>query len=225
MITNVYPLSLGQTNCFVLQGKGAVLIDTGPPKMAGKFSKLLSKTPVKPEDIGLIVITHGHFDHIGSARDIKEMTGARLAIHQNEKPWVEQAQINLPPGATNWGRILIGLFKPLIGLVKFPPTSVDITLTDDEFSLSEFGIDGRIVYTPGHSSGSMSVILDSGEAFIGDMAMSAFPMRIGPGLPIFAEDLPRLRESWKKVLGMGIKTIYPSHGKPFPADVMQQAVA
>ena len=223
MTTDIYPIPLGQTNCFILKGEGAVLIDAGGPRTADKFARLIAKTPVKPEDIGLIVITHGHFDHIGSAKEIKAMTGAKLAIHKNEKPWLEQAQINLPPGVTTWGRFLIGAMKPLTPLVKFSPTTVDIELGDDDFSLSEFGVNGRIVHTPGHTLGSVSVILDSGDAFIGDMAMSAFPMRIGPGLPIFAEDLSRLRESWKRVLGMGIKTVYPSHGKPFPADVMKQA--
>ena len=226
MTTTVYPIPLGHTNCFLLKGDGVVLIDAGPPKTVGKFVKLIRQTPVKPEDIGLIVITHGHFDHIGSVRDIKAMTGAKLAIHKIEKPWVEQALINMPPGASTWGRVLSKLGGAIVPkMVKFPPTTVDITLGDDDFSLAEFGINGMVVATPGHSYGSMSVILDSGEAFVGDMAMNGPPLRMGPGLPAFAEDLPRLRESWRKVLGLGIKTVYPSHGKPFPAEVMRQSAA
>jgi glyoxylase-like metal-dependent hydrolase (beta-lactamase superfamily II) len=56
------------------------------------------------------------------------------------------------------------------------------------------------------------------------MAMNKFPLRLSPGLPIFAEDLAQLMESWKKLLDQGAKTIYPSHGEPFSADVIRGAL-
>ncbi|MFC2013454.1 hypothetical protein ACFLU8_00985 [Chloroflexota bacterium] len=46
----------------------------------------------------------------------------------------------------------------------------------------------------------MSLLLDTGDAFVGDMAMNGLPMRIGPGMPIFAEDAGALRESWRLLL-------------------------
>ncbi len=102
---------------------------------------------------------------------------------------------------------------------------VDIGFVADELSLDEYGIAGRIVYTPGHTAGSISVLLDSGEAVVGDMAMNSLPMRLSPGLPVFAENLSQLMESWRMILKQGVATIYPSHGGPFPADVMHKAVS
>jgi len=68
----------------------------------------------------------------------------------------------------------------------------------------------------------MSLLLDTGDAFVGDLAMNAFPMRIGPGMPIFAENVNALKESWRLLLSSGAKQIYPAHGKPFNADVLEK---
>jgi glyoxylase-like metal-dependent hydrolase (beta-lactamase superfamily II) len=73
--------------------------------------------------------------------------------------------------------------------------------------------------------GSVSVLLETGDAFVGDLAMSEFPLRFSPGLPILAEDMQKVRESWKLLLDQGVKMIYPSHGEPFPADVIRKAIS
>ena len=96
-----------------------------------------------------------------------------------------------------------------------PETDVDIGITEKGFSLSAYGIPGRVISTPGHTEGSVSVLLESGEAFVGDLAMNKVPLRFTPGLPIFAEDIHRVKASWKKLMKMGAETIYPGHGKPF----------
>jgi glyoxylase-like metal-dependent hydrolase (beta-lactamase superfamily II) len=100
-------------------------------------------------------------------------------------------------------------------LIHIPPATVDIVLGDQERSLTEHRIRGKIVPTPGHSPGSVSILLESGEAFVGDLAMNKFSLRLNAGLPIFAEDLSVLKESWKRLLDQGAKTVYPAHGKPF----------
>lgn len=85
-----------------------------------------------------------------------------------------------------------------------------------------FTIQGKVIHTPGHSSGSVSILLDTGEAFVGDLAVNKFPLRLTPGLPIFAEDWPKLIESWQKLLDLGVKTVYPAHGKAFSADIIRE---
>jgi glyoxylase-like metal-dependent hydrolase (beta-lactamase superfamily II) len=222
MATRIVSMNLGNTNCFVLQDKGTILIDAGGPKQAKKFKKELDKASIKPEDIKLMLITHGHFDHIGSAQEIKEMTGAKIAMHEADKANLEKGEVQFPPGVTGWGRFIMSILNRLKSMIEFPPSSVDIVLKDEEISLDEYGIPGRVIPTPGHSAGSVTVLLDTGEAFVGDMAMNGLPMRFGPGLPIFAVDLPKLKESWKALLDKGAKTIYLSHGKPISADVIRK---
>ena len=95
-------------------------------------------------------------------------------------------------------------------------------LEDEEYPLESYGIHGKVIYTPGHSSGSISLLLDTGDAFVGDLAMNVFPTRIGPGMPIFAENVNALKESWRLLLSSGAKQIYPAHGKPFNADVLEK---
>ena len=75
------------------------------------------------------------------------------------------------------------MFMPF---VHIPATRVDVKIGNEGMSLYDYGIPGRVVYTPGHSSGSISVLLESGEAFVGDLAMNKLPLRATPGLPIFA---------------------------------------
>ena len=225
MNTNIHPVTLGLDHCYLIQGEKTVLIDGGSPKQVGHFKKLLEQLAIKPEEIDLILLTHGHWDHIGSAKDIKEMTGAKVAIHQREQEWVEKGLKPLPPGVTLWGRIVGAIMSLVVPFVHIPSTKVDVVFDDDDFSLADYGIPGKVIYTPGHSSGSVTVLLDSGDAFVGDLAMNKFPLRLSPGLPIFAEDLEQVIESWQLLLERGVKTVYPAHGKPFSANVMRTAVS
>ncbi len=222
MKVNIHPLDLGASNCYLIQSEGVIIIDCGPPKQAKRFIKALKKLSLKPEDIQLIIITHGHWDHIGSARAIKELTGAKIAMHRQEKDWLENSLKPLPPGVTTWGRILGGLMALFMPLVHIPAANVDVVLEDEGLSLAEYGIPGRVIYTPGHSKGSISVLLETGAVFVGDTAMNNLPVRLNPGLPIFAEDLPLVKESWKLLLDRGAKMVYPGHGKPFSVDFIQR---
>ncbi len=224
MGVSIHPIALGIDRCYLIRGEKIIMIDGGAPKQGKSFMKAIERLSIKPEEIKLIVLTHGHLDHIGSAKRIKNLTGAKIALHRQEKDWLEKSLKPLPPGVTVWGSLFVKVMAMFMPLVHIPATDVDIVLGDEEFPLSEYGIPGKIVHTPGHSMGSVSVLLETGEAFVGDMAMSMFPLRLSPGLPILAEDMPKVRESWKLLMDMGAKTIYPAHGKPFPVDIIRKAL-
>ena len=221
MTTKIFPVPLGFDTCYLLQGDGVIVIDAGQPKKGGAFRKGLRGAGVDPSDVGLILLTHAHWDHMGSAKDLKEITGAPLAVHAGEAAWVENGNPPLPPGVTTWGRVFMSVHRLLMPLIDVPATGVDRRLGDDVTSLEEFGIAGRVVPTPGHSPGSVSIVLDSGEAFVGDLAMNRLPLRLSPGLPIFADDLDEVVRSWRRLLEYDVKTIYPAHGAPFDADIMR----
>jgi len=221
---NIYPIPLGVDQCYIIQDKGVIMIDGGAPKKRKAFIKSTKKTSITPEEIKLLILTHGHWDHIGSAKDIKEITGAKIAMHRREKDWLEKSLKPLPPAVTLWGNIFAKVMAPFMSFVHFPATNVDIIFGDDEVDLAEFGIAGKVIPTPGHSPGSVSVLLETGDAFVGDLAMNGFPLRLSPGLPIFAEDMQKVKDGWKLLLDNGAKKVYPAHGNPFPAEIIRKVL-
>jgi hydroxyacylglutathione hydrolase len=226
MGATIHTIPLGFDNAYVLKDEGVVMIDSGDPKKGKTLLKALEKAAINPDEIQLIILTHGHWDHIGSAAEIKKLTGAKVVLHEKERHWLEESLKPMPPGVTTWGKISTKLFSwTIVPLVHIEPTKVDIVLKDETFSLADYGISGKIVYTPGHSSGSVSVLLDTGEAFVGDMAMNKFPLRLTPGMPIYAENLQMLFDSWQKLLDEGVKTVFPAHGAFFSADIIRKELA
>ncbi len=221
---DIHKIPLGADNCYVIKEEGTIMIDSGTPKKGKRFVKRLKKLLLNPKDIKLIILTHGHLDHIGSAKEIKEITGAKIAMHKREKDCLEKSLKPMPPGVTRWGCVFARILAMFTPLVHIPSTDVEIILEDEEFSLAEFGIPGKVIHTPGHSSGSVSVLLETEDVFVGDLAMNGFPLRLGPGLPIFADDLQEVKESWKMLLDRGAKMVYPAHGNPFSAEIIRKVL-
>jgi glyoxylase-like metal-dependent hydrolase (beta-lactamase superfamily II) len=221
---NILTIRMGMTRCYIIQDEGTMMIDCGPPNKLSSFIKSMNKASIDPKQIKLIVQTHGHWDHIGSTKAIKAVTGAQIAMHEPDKEWLEKSLIQLPPGATAWGRVLLMLISRYMRSTQIPATKVDVVLHDEELSLAPFGVPGKVVYTPGHTDGSVSVLLETGDAFIGDLAMNGLPFGLRPGLPIFAEDIKKVKESIRLLLEKGAKTFYPGHGNPFPADIIRKAL-
>ena len=224
MKTEIFHIKLGLNSCYLIRGKDVVMIDGGMPKKLKMFKRELSKLAIHPSEIKLIVLTHSHFDHSGTASEIRDLTGAEIAIHESERTYVENGGMIIPKGVNTLGKLTQPLFFPVFKRISFPKFKPDILITEEPYPLSVYGIDGNIIHTPGHTSGSVSVILDSGEAFVGCMAHNGFPFRISPGLPIYAQDIETIKKYWKLLIDRGIKMIYPGHGKPFPVEVMRKSL-
>jgi hydroxyacylglutathione hydrolase len=224
MSVRIESIGLGITQCYLLRGEGTILVDAGSSGQTARFRAALQRLGVAPDQIRLIVLTHAHGDHAGSAKAISALTGAPIAVHAAEHAWLEQGRSPLPPGVTGWGRALVRLMALAGDPMRYAPADAGVVITDAGLSLAGYGIPGSVVHTPGHTRGSVSVVLDSGEAMVGDLAMAGLPLRLSPGLPVLAEDWAQVRESWRMLLARGVTTIYPAHGKPFPADVIRQAL-
>ena len=104
------------------------------------------------------------------------------------------------------------IFTPFIG--KFPPIEADI-INDEEFSLKEYGIDGTVLHTPGHTAGSQIVFLDGEHVISGD---TIFGGRTNNPFPPFTDNVEQMIRSWKVLIDKGIKYIHPGHGNAYPAD-------
>jgi len=219
MSLQIIPFKTGINTTYIIKDEGAVLFDAAPFEDDSLFKGTLEKNGINPKEIKLIILSHGDFDHVGGAKDLKKLTGAKIAIHENDRENLEKGIFHWPEGVTFWGKFSRFMLKPLLRKkVAIPVAKADIVLDDNGLSLKDYGISGDIVYTPGHTHGSVSVLLDSGDAFIGCLAHNKFPFVLKPSLPIYAKNIEQLKKSWREVIGLGAKTIYPGHGKSFPVE-------
>ena len=136
---------------------------------------------------------------------------------------VEEGSPPFPAGVNAYGRAMSWSARQLLH-PKLPRIKVDMVLDDNGMSLHEYGIPGQVIHTPGHSMGHISILLDSGDAIVGDMAMNSWFLRLTPGLPVLADDINLVVQSWKKILPMGVKRIFPAHGMDFPVGVIQKEI-
>jgi hydroxyacylglutathione hydrolase len=224
MTETVTQINLGQANVFLIQGQaGCVLVDTGNPDSTDVILEKLKEHGVAPDDVRLILITHGHTDHFGSAAVLRERTGAPVAVHTLDADAVRQG-INQPDSFQPTGRLLtvlrrIPAVQRLLDSNRAPPCEPDVVFEGEETRLDEYGVAGRVIHTPGHTHGSVSVLLDSGEAIIGDAVMGKMMGLIRkPGHPFIAWDLAQNRDSVRRLLAHSPHTVYVGHGGPFAAE-------
>jgi hydroxyacylglutathione hydrolase len=213
-------ISLGFVNAFIIQGENQlILVDTGIPGNENKILHAIEELGFKPDQVSLIILTHAHFDHTGSLKELINATHAKVAIHVNDAPY-------LISGTSAAVKPLSAVARIMTSLVKMMPTrkagsiQPDI-LIEDEMSLVEFEVKGRVISTPGHTSGSISIILDSGNCLVGDLLWSIF------GKPIYSpigDDPFRIHESAQKIIQTGAKQVYLSHGGVFPVERIRKMV-
>jgi glyoxylase-like metal-dependent hydrolase (beta-lactamase superfamily II) len=225
MAQQIIPFTEGINTSYIVKDKGVVIFDAIPFKDPVAYRQNLEQWGIDPKKIELIILSHGDFDHVGGTKLLKEMTGAKVAIHEHDRLNLEEGIFHWPEGVTAWGKFSRWLLKPVLKKMwSFSPVPADIILDDNGLSLEEFGIAGKIIFTPGHTFGSVSVVLDSGDALIGCLAHNRPPFVTKPSLPIYAKDIELLKNSWKTVLKQGASTIYPGHGKPFPAEIIHKYI-
>jgi len=214
-------IRLGFANAYLVKGqRTCILIDAGSFKQERAFVRHLKQYGIAAHDIALIVITHAHFDHVGSLKAIQQVCQCPVAIHERARRLLRDGIVVFPAGTNLLGKAASYLSKRWMKpFFKFPAVEADIIVSED-FPLEPFGILGSIIPTEGHTEGSLSVVLSSGEAFVGDLAANYLPFGLGPIFPPFAENVSQLIRSWQRLLSFSPTIICPGHGKPFSADLL-----
>lgn len=183
-------LRYGNTNTFFIGGASGLLIDTDLPGTLPAFYKSIKEHNIKTGDISYVLATHYHPDHIGLISELTKQ-GTKLLLIDIQKPYI------------HFSDEIFNRDKRL----KYEPVNTDnsviITVKNSRKFLKNIGIEGEIISTPSHSEDSVSVILDSGICFVGDLE----PMEY---LGAYDEN-PKLNADWELVMSYRPKIIYYSH--------------
>lgn len=182
------------TNYWVVSaGRSRLLIDLGYPGTMGTMRANLARMGVPLAEITYALATHYHLDHAGLAQNLKE-AGVRLLV--------VDVQTRAIPLMKQW-------MKPQDGYVDIAvDDNVTIACAESREILKQIGIGGEIVHTPGHSDDSVSLLLDDGAVFTGDLT---HPALAGEG-----DAAGVVMASWNRLKTRGATRVYPGHGPVRP---------
>lgn len=212
MITNIRS---GNTNCYLLtqeQREKAVLIDAGTP-LDGAFLERLQATG-DVSNIGLLLLTHGHYDHVGYAAELQNTFHIPVAMHRKEIEKVTHGTMDFPPARGRMSSLIRRSALREMDRAHDQSFTPDIVL-DTQRTLPGFP-EIEIVYLPGHTQGSIGVVFED-NLFAGDLVMN-LPI---PSRAWFAEDFSELRRSVDLVSQIEFARIYPGHGRSFSGKWMR----
>jgi hydroxyacylglutathione hydrolase len=217
----LHVLRLSIPNVYLLTGERAILIDAGGPKDVPRILAFLQEHNITPGKLALILLTHGHWDHAGGAAALKAETRAPIAIHHADAELVRRGINGTLKPTSLAGRLILPLFDR-----SYPAFEPDLII-QEELDLREFGVAARVLFTLGHTAGSISVLTDDSEIIVGDLLLggylSGWLFSHRPGLHYHADDLSQVHASIRKVLACSPRIIHVGNGGPLdPQHVARQ---
>jgi glyoxylase-like metal-dependent hydrolase (beta-lactamase superfamily II) len=188
-------LTVRSTNYWALgAGPSRLLVDLGWPGLSGALCAELERKNIPVSEIRYGFATHYHMDHAGAAQDFKNR-GMTLIVTPEQVPAIEPMKQWMKPEFR---------YTPILS-----DGNAVVRLVESRAYLRSIGVAGELVHTPGHSDDSVSLLLDSGEAFTGDLTAPGFATE---------EDAATVAASWQALRDRGARTVYAGHGpiRPMP---------
>jgi len=106
-MSDIFTIKLGFMKSFLIKSEtGYVLIGAGYPNKEQNLWRFLKKKKINPEEINLVIVTHGHFDHFGSLAKIVEKTKAKIIVHENDQEMLKTGKSGEIKLHTKWGKFL-----------------------------------------------------------------------------------------------------------------------
>lgn len=186
---NIVNVGYDSTNYYLIDSKGGkLLIDCGWPGTLPKLSSQLKRKGVSVSEIKYLLLTHFHPDHAGLTQELKNL-GIKLILMKSQVSFIAP-----------FGDFFKGKNFPYVEIIQ--SGNLVLKFDDSRKFLAGIGIAGEIISTPGHTDDSVTLILDEGFAFTGDLH------------PLFMtqEEDHLTRESWERIYQHPITRVFPAHG-------------
>jgi len=200
-------------NCYlVTSGPEMLLIDCGMRGSSRKLADYMQGLGKNPSDIKYIFITHADIDHAGGAAEIKQLTGAKLVIHQ--------AEAGVMTGKEKGKQVkgLLGLlFKLLAPVVRLKTVDPDIAIRENT-ELAGF----KIIHTPGHTAGSICLFQTGSVLFAGDALKSDQAGNPLPPSKMMAADIVQAKTSVGLIAALDFDILLVGHGAPVKGKASQK---
>lgn len=204
-MSKIKQITYGNVNCFLIESNGkSILVDTGREKYREKILEECSYY-----DMQLIILTHGHVDHIQNAAFLADALNIPIAICKKDLELINNNMIQPLSSEGILGKII--LYASLQSMrkdkiQKFIPT---IFLKEGD-TLEEYGIKAKIIELPGHTNGSIGIDVEGESLMVGDALMNMFY----PTVSMLYTDNDCMIKSACKISGLGDRMIYFGHGQP-----------
>jgi len=198
-------IQCGNGNVYIVSdGENAVLVDTCRSQYR---DMILDKC--KAKRVRLIVLTHGHIDHIQNAAFLSEKLNAPVALHKDDYDLAKDNWLEPMFAHTLLGKIILKLSQKSFEQDKAEPFEVRVFLKDGDL-LDGYGIPATIIELPGHTKGSIGIMVGETGIIVGDALMNMFyPTKS----PLYGNRAV-MEESAAKISSLGDAIVYFGHGKP-----------
>lgn len=180
----------GSSHVFFIKGDRTAIVDMGAPGNERNILRALKTAGIPREQVSVLIITHAHWDHCGSLHGLKAALNMPVMAGWPDAEYLEKGE-NAP--------VTRSTAKHAYGL-NVEGVKADIVVRED-ISLAGYGIDARVLTTPGHTGGSLSVLASNGDCATGDFLAG-----------LYTGESEVIEQSLKKMMDGGAKRFYPSHG-------------
>lgn len=213
----VYQILSGRSNAYLIQTETQIfLVDTGKSNKRNQISQRLTELGILQFD--WLLLTHTHFDHCKNANWLKQKYNCKIAVSNAAQNYIKQGFTPLPKGNNLMTSLIENIGNLFAGKrIIYEPFTADLWVKSEYF----FKIENhtlRIIATPGHSSDSVSILIDDELALVGDSLFGVLPNSIKPP---YADDFNQLKKQWRKLYESGCQIFLPGHGKAINVDLLK----
>jgi len=206
---HLHIISLSIVNAFlIVEDDGLTLVDTGLPKNEKKILKYIESIGRKPDDLKRILLTHADGDHVGSAKALRELTGAKIYASKFE---AECAAKGMPPREPKIDNFFLKtLFSLTAKMFVYPPTTVDEIVKDGDVLPILGGL--RVISTPGHTPDHVSYFSPSHNILLAGDSLRTSKDQVNNETTPFTWDEAKQNQSVKLQSDLKPQIVCVGHG-------------